>query len=228
MATVTVTTRVTSENANASMLVFTPASGTVPAVALVSSTGSDLSAAPVNNGFGLNVVVLNEVPVKGMAAVGDLATGLLPIVGGGFVGAGIAQRTLQADSRVVQQSYTGDGRLLTLNIGPPEDQCLTTPVLAAAGTGTQTLIAAQAAGIKTALWGLEVANTSAINTVALIQDGSHQTIGRVGIAGNSARFAGPWPGPMKTTAATALTFNFTTDPGANTVSLTPFAYITKE
>lgn len=194
---------------------------------VLDGSGNVIGSTLGNNGRGINVVVLNDVAVKGKLAVGDLAVGDRPVLIGGRVGAGIAQRTLISDSNMIDAAMTGDGRQVVLPIGPPEDQGLTNPIVAAADTSVHTLIAAQAAGVKIALWGMEATNLNpSVDTAIIFFDGATER-GRMGIPRLPGRGV-TWPAPIKTTAATALNYQLTASVGTNQLYLTPFWYITKE
>ena len=182
----------------------------------------------VNGLQSLAVLIANEVACKGELLEGDLSTGFRPMKFGGEVGAGIAQRTLQSDAHMVAAKFTGDGRLLVLENGPPEDQLVTTPVALASDTASHTLIGAQAAGVKIALWGISLFNPSATATSIKIidQTGSPVTLAEIPVPALPGIPHLRFTSPLRGTIATQMNYQLTASLGGG--SITPFGYKTAE
>ena len=134
----------------------------------------------------------------------------------------INARTLLADGNASFILGTLDGRVVTVPVHPG-DRLGTTPVTMTV-TGNNTLIAAQAAGVKIALAGIAISNTSAVNTEVSIKDGTTE-IGRFPAPATSGMAPVEFPVPLVGTAATVM--NVAILANASSVTVTPFAYKTQ-
>lgn len=187
----------------------------------------------VNGVSALNTAVVNTPGIQGALKVNDTVVdateGHRPLLLGAKVGAGIAQRTLIADTHLMGLTVTGDGRLLTLPYGPPEDAGLTTPVAAPtnADSADFALITARGAGVKIALWGLEVLNLSATFNSCRIISPSLGDLYRFAIPASGGRFIGPWPTALRGGAAEAMNLRCSAAVTASTIYFTPIWFSTK-
>jgi len=190
---------------------------------LADNLGNLIPSFLLTNGRGLGTVVLNDVAVKGMAAHGGTTpTNPVPIAAN--VTTSLSALTPLANNLLTQLMATGDGRLIAVPWCAPEDQLATNPVALTTTSDVQ-LYAAQPAGVRIALIGLLVSNSSATDTEIIIKDGTTE-IGRVNASlSNRSSQPGSFPLPMKGTAATVM--NVALSIAATTVRVTPFAYRTR-
>lgn len=195
-------------------------------------TGVDLAFFTGNNGTGPGFVVLNDVPAVGIDADDAvMQSANYPVYIGGRVRLGTASLAQAADGDARGLTVTGDGRVVTAPIGSPSDQGPSTPVVAASDTNAHQFIAAQSSLVKIALWGLELANTSANAALIIFADPTLGELGRVAcpaLPGRSVAFAAP----LKGSAGLAMNYQLVQVggalPAANSLYMTPLWYRTRE
>lgn len=190
------------------------------------ANGQDLAYITGNNGTGPGMVGLNDFPVVGIDADDAvMQSANYPVYMGGRVRLGTAILTQAADGDAGGLTITGDRRLVTAPIGCPEDQGDAAPVaLTVSDTNTHALIGAQASSVKIALWGMELISYATTRTHLTWFSGA-TPIGAMGIPVGGDRTL-RWAAPVKTAAATALSYQFSALPGGNVI-VTPFWYKTR-
>ena len=180
----------------------------------ISATGqADVNVAEFGGTATVSGGVAGSQGVGGLAASGAAVAGN-PVLHGGR--AQNAEATAVANGQAVDAAYDLTGKAITLPYANKENMVRGTA--SATGTGATTIIAAQAAGVKTYITGLQLSNTSATTITVTMSDSASSVF--IIPAGGGSNIV--FPVPLVTAAATA--FTFTASGSASTIFVSAQGY----